>query len=58
MPVGQSLYLRWQDVNDVGNDAALGLDNFRLDAVTFPEPATLALGGIAFIRVVAARRRD
>jgi hypothetical protein len=58
VPVGQSLYLRWQDVNDIGNDAALAIDNFKLDAVTIPEPATLALGGIALIGAVASRRRD
>jgi hypothetical protein len=58
VPVGQSLYLRWQDTNDVGNDAALGLDNLTLRAVTIPEPASLALGGIALIGVMAARRRS
>lgn len=57
VPVGQSLYLRWQDANDAGNDAALAIDNFKLDAVTIPEPATLGLGGIALIGVVATRRR-
>ena len=25
---GQSLYIRWQDVNDTGNDAGLAVDNF------------------------------
>lgn len=57
IPVGQSLYLRWQDANDVGNDAALAIDGFRLSAVAVPEPATLALAGFGLLASVVAVRR-
>lgn len=49
--VGESVFVRWQDVNDVGNDAGLGIDNFSATAV--PEPASmaaLALGAGALLR--------
>lgn len=50
---GATLFLRWTDVNDVGNDAGLAIDNFSLTAV--PTPGALALLGLAGL--VARRRR-
>lgn len=49
--VGESIYLRWSDANDVGNDAGLAIDNFEVSAV--PEPASLTalgLGAAALLR--------
>jgi hypothetical protein len=51
IPNGGSLFIRWTDVNDQGNDAALGLDDLTITPV--PEPASLALlvlGGVAALR--------
>ena len=32
---GSSLYIRWSDVNDLGNDAGLAIDNFSMTGVLF-----------------------
>lgn len=53
--VGQSVFVRWQDVNDVGNDAGLAIDNFTATAAPVPEPFTMALAAAGL--GVAARRR-
>lgn len=48
---GASVFVRWTDVNDLGNDASLALDDLSI----VPEPASMALmliGGL-----VALRRR-
>ena len=50
---GQSIFVRWNDFNDVGNDAGLSIDNFGFSAV--PTPGALALMGLGGL--VAARRR-
>lgn len=50
---GTSLFVRWSDFNDAGNDAGLAIDNFSLTAV--PTPGAIALLGLAGI--VARRRR-
>ncbi len=50
---GVTLFLRWSDVNDTGNDAGLAVDNFSLSAV--PTPGSLALLGLAGL--VMRRRR-
>ncbi|MBI1302533.1 MAG: hypothetical protein GC172_01925 [Phycisphaera sp.] len=50
---GSTLFLRWSDFNDGGNDAGLAIDNFSLVAV--PTPGSLALLGVAGL--VARRRR-
>ena len=49
IPNGGSLFIRWQDVNDSGNDAALAVDDMTIRPTLIPEPASLALlvlGGI------------
>lgn len=51
---GETLFLRWQDSNETGNDAGLAVDNFSLTAV--PTPGAMALLGLA--GVVAGRRRS
>jgi hypothetical protein len=50
IPVGQSLYLRWQDANDGGNDAGLAIDGIQVAAV-IPEPTSLVLGFLGLIGI-------
>lgn len=47
---GDTLWIRWVERNDTGNDHGLAIDNFSFSAT--PEPTTLALLGVAglFIR--------
>jgi len=50
--VGQTLWVRWIELNDVGNDHGLAIDNFSLAIPTPGSVALLGLGGL-----VAGRRR-
>lgn len=51
---GQSIFLRWQDANETGNDAGLAVDNFSFTAIPTPgSAALLGLGGL----LLARRRR-
>jgi len=50
---GQSIFLRWNDFNDIGNDAGLAIEDFNFTAVPTPGSIVLlAIGGL-----VATRRR-
>lgn len=53
---GQSLWIRWSDANDTGNDDGLAVDNVRFSAV--PEPSTYAMffAGTGVV-LLAMRRR-
>jgi hypothetical protein len=51
---GDTLWLRWTDFNDAGNDHGLAIDNVRFSAV--PEPTSLALLGVVGVGGLAARR--
>lgn len=61
---GETLWVRWIENNDAGNDHGLAIDNFSLSvtAVTapVPEPSTYAmlLAGLGAVGVVARRRRQ
>jgi hypothetical protein len=60
--VGQSLWLRWQDVNDVGADDGVAIDDFTFAAgptTVIPEPSTWALfaTGLTVLVVISGRRR-
>ncbi len=57
---GETLWLRWVDLNDVGNDHGLAIDNFSFNvASAVPEPGSLALllAGVATVGFVARRAR-
>jgi hypothetical protein len=56
VPVGNSVYLRFTDANDVGNDAALAIDNFNVTG-TFVVPEPTSLAALGLLGLVAGRRR-
>ena len=52
---GQTLFIRWQDTDNVGSDAGLAIDNLTFTAI--PEPSTYALLiGAAAFGLIAVRR--
>lgn len=52
---GQSVFLRWSDVDDQGSDANIAIDDFNVVGNPVPEPATLAVLGL--VAAAAARRK-
>lgn len=56
---GETLWLRWTETNDVGNDHGLAIDNFSLAVAPVPEPETWAMlvAGLATVATIARRRR-
>jgi hypothetical protein len=57
---GDTLWLRWADANDVGNDHGLGIDNVSIGvASVVPEPGSLALlmAGVAAVGFMVRRQR-
>jgi PEP-CTERM motif len=55
---GDTLYVRFVERNDTGNDHGLALDNFSFSVTAVPEPGTVALwlAGLAAIAFVSRRR--
>jgi hypothetical protein len=47
--VGETLWIRWNDINDGGNDHGLAIDNvsFSGSVAAVPEPASMLLASIA-----------
>lgn len=55
--VGSTLWIRWVENNDSGNDHGLAIDNFEVTGVTAaPEPAAALLGSLGLIALLARRR--
>lgn len=53
---GDTLWIRWIEVNDSGNDHGLAIDNFALATRTVPEPGTLALTACGVVALLRRRR--
>jgi hypothetical protein len=56
---GSTLWVRWNDANDIGNDHGLAIDNVTLSVTAVPEPGTYAmlLAGLGAIGFIARRHR-
>ena len=57
---GATLWVRWTDLNDIGNDHGLAIDNVNLSVVAaVPEPQSYALllAGLACVGFIARRRK-
>jgi hypothetical protein len=55
---GTDLWLRWDDLQNPGNDHGLAIDNINFSAVTtVPEPTTWALFAIGALTFLGLRRR-
>lgn len=56
---GQTLWLRWADTNDVGNDHGLAIDNVQLSVTAVPEPGQMALllAGLPLVWGLTRHRR-
>ncbi len=55
LQAGETLMLRWIDLNDVSNDHFLAIDDVSVTADAVPEPATMII--FAGATAIAARRR-
>lgn len=57
---GDTLWVRWIELNDAGNDHGLAIDNVTFSVTAVPEPGRMALmlAGLGAIGLVARRRRD
>lgn len=56
---GETLWVRWAEVNNNGNDHGLAIDNLSFSVTAVPEPdtVTLCLVGLAAVGFMARRRR-
>lgn len=57
--VGDTLWIRWTDIDNAGADHGLAIDNVSLSVSAVPEPSTYAmlLAGVAAVGFMARRRR-
>lgn len=54
---GESLWLRWIEANDAGNDHGLAIDDFSFNVTAVPEPSSMLLFGCVGIAGGAWRLR-
>ena len=56
---GTTLWVRWVETNDVGNDHGLAIDNLSLSVSAVPEPGALSmwLAGAAAVGFMVRRQR-
>ena len=54
---GDSLWIRWIEVNDAGSDHGLGIDNFSFSGTAIPEPATAGVASLVAFGMTCLRRR-
>jgi hypothetical protein len=52
-----TLWMRWAEVNDAGNDHGLAVDNFSLSTVSVPEPTSAVCGLTAVVLSLFGFRR-
>lgn len=53
---GSDIWLRWVDLNDVGSDIGMGLDNLTITSTPVPEPASMAVLGLGALALIRRRR--
>jgi hypothetical protein len=55
---GDTLWVRWVELNDFGSDHGLAIDNFSFSVTAVPEPGTWAmlLAGLGVVGLIARRR--
>ncbi len=53
---GDSIFIRWLDIDDSGNDHGLAVDDFSFSASVVPEPSAAALIGLASFGLICWRR--
>ncbi|MSU31451.1 MAG: PEP-CTERM sorting domain-containing protein [Pedosphaera sp.] len=54
----QTLWLRWTELNDLGTDHGLAIDDLQFSASSVPEPSEYAaVAGVALVGFAVWRRR-
>jgi hypothetical protein len=53
---GDSIFLRWRDIDDSGNDHGFGIDDLTVSFSAVPEPSTAALAGLSLLALISWRR--